>query len=236
VRSFFVVLVFLVLIPLGISSPSQLRMDTSTVDVKKPDPQKEKSVFSDSKFNYEKDQSYSGVKESFLAWLLRKIFGAATDETFNTFWAVVRILLIVAAVVLILYLLFKTEIRRIFTGKSAETPVNFADVPENINELDIETMIREAVSNNNYRLATRWWYLKILKLLSNKEFISWKPHKTNFEYYHELKQLALRNSFRDISRVYEHVWYGDFSIDKAIYETSVEQFRSFERELNSNSV
>lgn len=211
-----------------------VKMDTSKVQVKKPSPEKEQEVFSDSKFDYGKDASYSeSPLQRFFSWLLRKLFGAATHENASLFWSIVRVILIVAVITLVIFLLFKTEIRRLFSGKPAETEIHFSDIPENINELNIDQLIRDASQKHDYRLATRWGYLKLLKQLSQKELIRWKPYKTNFEYYAELKHELLRQEFRNVSHVYEHVWYGDFTIDETVYSRSAEEFRRFEQSVNN---
>ncbi|MFL5754082.1 MAG: DUF4129 domain-containing protein [Bacteroidia bacterium] len=231
-RIFFFIISFLLIQQKG--QALAIRKDTSSISLHKPAPEKEREIFSDSKFNYKKDLTYSeSPTDRFFAWLLRKLFGAATHENANTFWAIIRIALIVALAVLLAFLLFKTEIRKLFSGKPAETSVNFSDVPENINELNIDGLINEALQKRNYRLATRWWYLKLLKHLSRKELIAWKPYKTNFDYYYELSPEILKHEFRTVSSVYEHVWYGDFTIDEKIYSQSVEQFRQFEQTVNN---
>ena len=56
-------------------------------------------------------------------------------------------------------------------------------------------LISEAESNNNYRLAIRYYYLWLLKGLSEKEIIDYDPEKTNSDYQYEIKTPEISEQF-----------------------------------------
>ena len=76
----------------------------------------------------------------------------------------------------------KSNVRGIFYGKQGESKTKFKIVEEDINKMDFEKRINDAVNNRDYRLAVRLYYLKMLKLLSDKKIIDWQINKTNSAY------------------------------------------------------
>ena len=96
--------------------------------------------------------------------------------------------------------------------------------------MDFEERIKEAVNNRDYKLAVRLYYLKMLKLLSDKKIIDWQINKTNSSYVKEVKKINLHNQFEKITTIFEWIWYGEFPID----ETSFVKVRNIFTEFNSD--
>ncbi len=88
--------------------------------------------------------------------------------------------------------------------------VNLND-EEIIKEADLDGLIKEAINEKDYRLAIRYYYLKTLKKLLDKELIDWHPDKTNRDYVNELKINDLKNMFKHLTFIYDYVWYGKFT-------------------------
>ena len=101
---------------------------------------------------------------------------------------------------------------------------DFNYVEENLKEVNFETLIEDALKEKNYRLATRYLYLKSLKLLTNKDIIEWHYDKTNSEYLNEIKNENTKSVFKRISYIYDYVWYGEFPIDEAVYNKNISDF------------
>ena len=87
--------------------------------------------------------------------------------------------------------------------------ITLENVEENIHESDLDRFIREALQQDNYALAVRLYYLAIIKELSLNRWIKWKKNKTNRDYIRELRNTNLHSGFREITRMFERVWYGD---------------------------
>ena len=97
-----------------------------------------------------------------------------------------------------------------------------------LNELSqYDSLISGAEINNDFNLATRYLFLKVIKALSDKEIIHFLPDKTNREYVKEMERHSLAKEFSSLTRSYEYVWYGKFLIEKNKYEVLKEQFIQF---------
>ena len=57
---------------------------------------------------------------------------------------------------------------------------------EDIHETDLEALLKKAITNKDYRLAIRYYYLISLRELSNKKIIAYHKEKTNSEYIFEI--------------------------------------------------
>ena len=95
----------------------------------------------------------------------------------------------------------------------------FTEEEQIIKNEDIPALINEAIQQNNYRLAIRYYYLLSLKYLTETDNISWQPQKTNEDYINEINKELLKADFKNITRIYDYVWYGEFNIDVAKFET-----------------
>ena len=91
--------------------------------------------------------------------------------------------------------------------------------------------INEAEQMANYNQAIRYWYLKSLKNLKDKALIHYTPEKTNQEYISELKDSIYLDQFRNLTRNYEYVWYGEFLLQKELYLKIKDSFVVFNEQL-----
>jgi len=96
--------------------------------------------------------------------------------------------------------------------------ITIDNVEEHIYESDLDRFIREAVEQNNYTLAIRLYYLAIIKELSLKRAIKWKKDKTNKDYLREMRKTNLFNPFREATRIFERIWYGEEELEKEDYQ------------------
>lgn len=109
-------------------------------------------------------------------------------------------------------------------------------------ETDIETNdifainyqkeIDKAVGMNNYRLAIRLMFLRLLRNLSDKNIIQYKQDSTNFDYMMQLRSTKMYPDFFRIARNYEYSWYGQFDVDKEKYSVIKKEVENFETKLN----
>ena len=106
------------------------------------------------------------------------------------------------------------------------------DSLQDLNELsEYDFLIDEAENKNEFNLATRYLFLKTLKNLSEKGCISFGPDKTNKDYLNEMRQHNYSEEFAKLTRDYEYVWYGKFSIDKDFYQKLKEDFSFFNKKV-----
>jgi hypothetical protein len=147
-----------------------------------------------------------------------------------------KILLIIVLIVLIAGIVFRLAGGSFDGGASKEKdkvpvgPVTNADihrVEQNLHKSDMEILIDNTLSEGNYMMVTRLYYLWAIKELSNKRLIKWKRDKTNRDYLRELRKTDLHKPFREVTRIFEEVWYGNRA------ELGKEPFQAIEGKLKS---
>ncbi|QQY83644.1 hypothetical protein JJL45_06550 [Tamlana sp. s12] len=206
-----------------------------------------KSRYQDERFNYQgravvrRTKSGSGVYETYRN-------GEATDEPHETEeennqrdfhinlgplgWFFY--LAIALAVVALVYLLVKEGGSGLFSTKRNKSLNPDEDITaENIENIDIETLIKQAENDTNFRLAIRYYYLLTLKTLSRNNLITFEDDKTNAEYLTELQQTAHFKNFGYISYLYNYIWYGEFPVDLQKYQKAKTHFTDFLKPLKS---
>jgi hypothetical protein len=157
------------------------------------------------------------VLQKFFSWL-NDVFGFDIDFiNYQTLEYIVYSFLGVATLYLLIKFLMQSPINSVFKTEAKDIN-DFQYVEENLKDVHFETLIEEALNQQNYRLATRYLYLKSLKVLTNKQIIEWHFDKTNSEYLTEITNENTKSVFKRISYIYEYVWYGEFQIDEAIYQ------------------
>lgn len=87
----------------------------------------------------------------------------------------------------------------------------------------LEARIRENYKLGNFREATRFHYLHLLKLLSLKEMIFLKSTATNHDYLIQMSKTDLQSDFSLLTNIYDHVWYGEALINEDQY-TRIDQY------------
>lgn len=104
---------------------------------------------------------------------------------------------------------------------------------ENIETVDIETLLLQAKRDRNFRLAIRLYYLGILKKLHGRGVIGWKKDKTNRDYLAELYAKDFHyGEMRRLTLLYEAVWYGEHTPGAESFESLTERFETMYRKIN----
>lgn len=180
----------------------------------------------DKDFNYTEVEVEENIFKKAYRWAqnaLRKfwesIFGVGTATGF--LYVVFRILpylLLAFLVYLLIRFFLKVNSNKLINKAKAQASVAFTEEEQIIKNEDIPTLIQEAIGQNNYRLAIRYYYLWALKHLSENEHIAWQPQKTNEDYILEIGKEQLKSEFKNITRIYDYVWYGEFYIDALKFE------------------
>ena len=239
IRNISLLLVALNFVQLSISfaltkTAKAIPVDSSQTIVDRPSAERQKEIF------YDKDYLFDKKGKPPVSWWDRfwDWFGRQMDEMFSTktgttFLLLFKWVLIIAGLGLIIFLLLKTDIRFLFYKKSKSGNIDFSEITEDIHKIDFDKQIDEAIAKKDFRKAVRLYFLKILKSLSDKNLIDWKPDKTNYDFYVELKEQNCQNDFRSVSVLYDYVWYGDFSLNENEFKTAAQQFRQFNEHLKN---
>jgi hypothetical protein len=102
---------------------------------------------------------------------------------------------------------------------------------EDITSTDWEAQMQQAIKANDLRQAVRYSYMWLLRLMQQGELINYRIDKTNHDYYAELNDTQYKQSFRQLSRQYEYVWYGKYPISDAGFNGYLEQFNNLKNQL-----
>lgn len=169
---------------------------------------------------------------------LRKIFGWIGDLfgfnpdfiDYQTLEYIVYGLLGLGALYLLINFLLQSSATSVF--RASEKKIDgFKYIEENLTEINFDKLISDAISNKDYRLATRYLYLSSLKNLTNNDIIEWHYDKTNSDYIKEIKDNSVKTLFKRISYIYDYVWYGEFPIDEDGFKTNTSDFNKLKKAI-----
>lgn len=179
---------------------------------------------------------------NFWLWLSQKLeamwnwlFGnrkAKVGDTINPLMDVLLWAIGIAVVVLVVMKLIGVNFNTlVFRESDIKRNILYETLEENIHELDFNDLIQKAIDEKNYRYAIRLHYLKTLKQLNDKSFIDWKPGKTNMDYINEMNQNSYGQTFNQITRLFNYVWYGDKLLDAENFSSTREDFIIFDQQI-----
>lgn len=193
----------------------------------------------DPKFNYEIVKADITWWDNLKTWfgnLLTRLFEwfFGTEKAVGylaIFFEIIPYILLALLVFVLIKFFMNVNARAMTYSKNNEAIVALSEEEHIIKNENIEELIKTAISNKNYRLAIRYYYLLILKQLSEKELIDWEIQKTNDDYIKELEKEELKIPFSHITLLYDYIWYGDFPIDEAKYIKAENNFTSLKNIL-----
>lgn len=187
---------------------------TEGVTFRVPEREKIREYQKDSRFKYDTPQEGLSAWDKFMHWL-NDLFNKAFDSVSKSGAAgIILILAVLFAICLIVLKVMGIDYRKVL-GKKKMDMSEIDIYTENVHEMDFDTLISNAMKNNDYRLVVRFMYLKNLKSLSDKEIISWNTNKTNYSYQHEITNTGLRSKFLETTLIFDYIWYGEFPIDES---------------------
>lgn len=218
----------------NVYTEKDILIDTSTIVTAKFDPNFKKK-YKTYEFIYEVKAKQIGTWDRFVAWLgywLKKIFGLSNNVSASGIDITLKVIAGIV-IVFVIYLIVKAILNKegqwIFGKSTTKRIIHHEDIERNLQNVDFEKLIASTIKSGNQRLAIRYYYLWLLKKMSEKEIIDWNPEKTNSDYLYEIKNQGLKENFRYASYLYNNIWYGEFEI----YEDSFASIKkSFETILN----
>ncbi|PKA83846.1 uncharacterized protein DUF4129 [Ulvibacter sp. MAR_2010_11] len=164
----------------------------------------------------------------FWDWLL-------PDYANSPFWfAVIKALpyLIIAGIIFfVVWLFYRLNPGAKILKSQAAPDVFFTEEEEIIRTKDIKNLIQKALENHDYRLAVRYYYLLILKKLSNAELIEYEFDKTNSDYIAEILSEDINFQFRKATLLYDYIWYGNFTVTETDYQKAAQTFTKLEHQI-----
>jgi hypothetical protein len=120
----------------------------------------------------------------------------------------------------ILYLLY-----RLLAGRWQQNKNNSLKIEQLLEEgmeeaamqSDLDRWLAQAEAIPDYRLSTRILFLQLLKTLRDNNQIAWRREKTNRDYLLELFNQPHYQEIADLTRQYEKIWYGEYTLERTAY-------------------
>ncbi len=181
-------------------------------------------------FDYKVKVPEKSFWDKFIDWLsfwLSKIFHLSNPEesfgyAMNTI-KIFAIIILLGVTYLIVKLILNKEGNWIF-GKSVKNKIEYDDLEQNLKNIDFNKLILQTAADGNNRLVIRYYYLWILKKLSETDKINFIPEKTNSDYYNEIQSQKTKSDFKYVSYLYNYIWYGEFELENETFEKAKDSF------------
>jgi hypothetical protein len=228
-------------IGLDATLPLQMMQDSVYVDtapIDKREFEDLKDNYDGNEFIYERSVENSGWWTRFKQWLtdfFQSLFDINSDAKAANFTDIALKVFYVVIFLFVVFLIVKAIINKegtwIFGKSSDKRIIPVTDIENNIYDTDFKALIADAEKENNHRLAIRYYYLWLLKTLSEEEIIDYDVEKTNSDYYLEIENKETKEDFSYTSYLYNYIWYGEFDIDDAQFEKAKKAFTQFLRTL-----
>ena len=203
-----------------------INFDDSTVEKQLISEEDLETYKADEDFNYKEviaEENFIDKAQRWLRNFLMKfwesIFGIGTAKGFLYFiFKVLPYILLGILVFLLIRFFLKVNSNNLISKAKQKGTISFTEEEQIIKNEDIPALIKEAIHQKNYRLAIRYYYLQSLKQLTESDSISWQPQKTNEDYIKEIKKDHLRVDFKNVTKIYDYVWYGEFDVGAIKFE------------------
>lgn len=216
--------------------------DTAPLKIRQIDDGDLKRYQDDPAFDYEVTEAERTWWDDFTTWLsnfFRRIFEGIfgvqkAAGLLALFLRIMPYLLLGVLIILLIKFFLNANARALQKAKKKQGTVAFSEEEHLIKNKDLQQLVQKALADENYRLAIRYYYLYLLKLMSEKKLITWELQKTNDDYIQEIKKTELQQPFTIITRLYDHIWYGDFPMSASKYQKAEIAFSNVLKILNGH--
>ena len=135
----------------------------------------------------------------------------------------------------VLYYLVKSGFLGFSRNPLAQQEMDIRLLDEEEIDAPLDKYLKEALLAQNYKLAIRIYYLKVLKQLQELGKINWKKYKTNRHYLNEMLQDHNFQLFKDVTVHFEKNWFGPDETTKDAFAEIEPNFIQLLRTLDSKS-
>lgn len=224
-------LLFFIGLPINSSAVSNVEKDSIAYNQRNFE-EKFQDKYTDSDFQYEPKE----IKASDSFWdrfwravgrFFESIFSGSSGETVSSGISIFMKILAFAIIAFVVYLIVRIILNKeggwIFSKSSRKIDVS-ENVEENIHTIDFKSIVKSASNEKDFRVAVRYYYLWLLKSLSDKNIIEWDIEKTNLDYQREIQNSEIKKNFRFLSYIYEYSWYGEFELSEEDFKKAENAF------------
>ncbi|UJH92021.1 DUF4129 domain-containing protein [Antarcticibacterium sp. 1MA-6-2] len=218
----------------GISQPG---VQYDTVSPRQPvefDSEKIEAYKEQSAFAYLEEVENDSWWTRFKRWLDLKfnqltswLFGEYEPNSFFAFLLRILPYLIIGLVLgFFVWLFLKLNPGASILEEQKAPQVSFNEEEELVRSGDISELIENAINSGDYRLAVRYYYLQLLRILDDKDLINYEYQKTDSEYLAEVNN-EFKSPLKKIMRLYDFIWYGNFPVTAEDFSRVQSSFLNF---------
>ncbi|WP_281337322.1 DUF4129 domain-containing protein [Flavobacterium eburneipallidum] len=217
-----------------------IAIDSTSIALK-PFAKNFKKKYTDEAFIYEFKTPEKNAWDRFLEWLasiFKNLFRFTSDENAMDFVVILLKTIAVLIVIFVIYLIVKAFINKegqwIFGKSSDKKIIHYDEIEKNLHLVDFEKLIQNSLQSGENRLTIRYYYLWLLKKMSENQIIVWDVEKTNSDYLYEIKNPTQKEEFEYLSYLYNYIWYGEFELDEKTFTKAKNAFEKAIKTLNNN--
>lgn len=202
---------------------------TETIELRAFDAERIAAYQADPDLDYDRDlrrepSLWERFKGWFWWWLEKMLGNRVAGFVMNNLLYVITAVMIVVVVII----LSRHGLRSVFHGAPRSAgQVSVSD--EDIREMDLLALIRDAEQAGDLRRAIRLHYLLVLRQLVDQGVLRWSPERTDRDYMAQISDPALRARFAHVALIFQWVWYGHAEVDRDRYESVRRPFIQFEQ-------
>ena len=206
----------------------------------KPFAENFKKKYNDKEFIYEFKTPEKNAWDRFKEWLahfFKNIFRFTDSKSATNFVEISLRIIAILIVVVVIYMIVKAILNKegqwIFGRNSDRKIINYDEIEKNLHLVDFEKLIQKSIESGENRLTIRYYYLWLLKKLSEKQIIEWDVEKTNSDYLYEIKNEVQKEDFAYLSYLYNNIWYGEFELDETTFTKAKNAFEKSIKKINN---
>jgi hypothetical protein len=222
-----------------IFTEKNIAVDSVAIEVK-PFAKNFKTKYTDKEFIYEFKTPEKNAWDRFKEWLanfFKNIFSFTDSKSANNFVEILLRTLAIGIVIFVIYLIAKAIMNKegqwIFGRNSDRKIINYDEIEKNLHLVDFEKLIQNSLQLGENRLTIRYYYLWLLKKMSEKQIIEWDAEKTNSDYLYEIKNESQKEDFAYLSYLYNNIWYGEFELDEETFAKARTAFEKSIKKINN---
>jgi Domain of unknown function (DUF4129) len=217
---------------LDVVAQKKVQFDSSSIEIRHFTYGQIKTYREQKEFDYREQKPKSqSLWDRFWAWFWEQFYRLSQKKSIQRSVEIFVWIVSISLILFAIYRLTGMEKRFFLQGKGRDKPLSFLEIQEDIHSIDFNSAIEEAIEKQQYRVAIRLMYLQSLKELSDKCIIDIKPNKTNFDYAAELKATPYSQGFENITLVYEYAWYGEFPVNREMFNRLRGIFSEYEKNI-----
>lgn len=187
----------------------------------------------DAAFDYSlSPKPHSGIWDRIKRWIIERLFRMSMSRSVSQVfdWVMYGFMILFGGWLIWWVLRHRKDLR----WRRRHEGVFANDVVEYNGEQGEDTfsrMLMRAEQEGDYALAVRVNYSGLLQVLDKREIIHWQASKTNRDYVYEIRDVAWSTTFSELTRIFDHVCYGEFAVDEGVYRNIKQRFVDFRKEV-----